>query len=338
MRVFVANFGRGNYEWPVCRERGTVATMNDAAMQPLWEAGDREGYVAHALAHATTAAGLKPTRPVASRWFNLMTIVSETTGDLWLHRDGDHLWWTVSRPDPPSFERRVEPIAGGAEVVICHKSCEQWRDKSRDGKPLLWQSLHLKARDFLSTEATLQQLSEDYAAYARALVEGGDLEPWHAQDLWRKRNERAAKGYSELRIGDARERAAYREADAVMAAVERMAETAIATARRADGGEVTRRIKEKDMRFPTKVALQDHIVALIRDQDGVCALTDLPFDLDEPHGDAERFVSLDRIDSAGHYEAGNLQVVCRFANRWKGAGDNAEFRRMIGLIRGSGGT
>ena len=31
MRVFIYNFGRENYEWPICRHRGTVATMNDVA-------------------------------------------------------------------------------------------------------------------------------------------------------------------------------------------------------------------------------------------------------------------------------------------------------------------
>ena len=29
MRVFIANFGEGNYEWPVCKERSTIATMNE---------------------------------------------------------------------------------------------------------------------------------------------------------------------------------------------------------------------------------------------------------------------------------------------------------------------
>lgn len=44
--------------------------------------------------------------------------------------------------------------------------------------------------------------------------------------------------------------------------------------------------------------------------------------------------SLDRIDSDGHYEAGNLQVVCRFINFWKGASDDEEFRRLLELVRG----
>jgi len=56
-------------------------------------------------------------------------------------------------------------------------------------------------------------------------------------------------------------------------------------------------------------------------------------EMDEVHGDSELFCSLDRIDSDGHYEAGNLQVVCRFANRWKGSSDDDNFRRIIALIK-----
>jgi hypothetical protein len=46
-------------------------------------------------------------------------------------------------------------------------------------------------------------------------------------------------------------------------------------------------------------------------------------------GDDEMKASLDRIDSNAHYEAGNLQVVCRFINRWKGADSNSQFKRLI---------
>ena len=103
MKVYIANFGRQNYEWPICRERGTVATMNAVDAQKFWEANDRDGYISTRMANDTTAAGKKPTKATASRWFNLMTIVAETAGDLWVHRDKDELWWTTSRSDAPSF-------------------------------------------------------------------------------------------------------------------------------------------------------------------------------------------------------------------------------------------
>lgn len=328
MKVFIANFGQENHEWPVCRAHGTVATMNDIEAQPLWEARDREGYIANRM-RGKTAAGLTPTRAVAARWYNLMTIISETSGDLWIHRDGEKVWWTSSRSDPPSFERRTEPVGRKREVVVCHKPCEPWSDKTLTGNLLFWNSLHPKARDFLSTEATLQQLSNDYATYATVLVNGGDLTPWHSRPLWRAKNEKASSKASEVRGYSLKQIAAYREAQ------ERMAEMAEKTANRSNGQAVMRTVKNKEMRFRDRFALEQHILALIDMQEGLCAVTGLPLEFNERDGDPEFFCSLDRIDSNGHYELGNLQVVCRFANRWKGADDDALFRRLLEAIRNS---
>ena len=61
-------------------------------------------------------------------------------------------------------------------------------------------------------------------------------------------------------------------------------------------------------------------------------LTALPLEMDEIDGDKELVCSLDRIDSNGHYEKDNLQVVCKFANRWKGDSDNDEFIRLINML------
>lgn len=338
VRVFIANFGRENYEWPTCLARSTIATMNGLSAQTLWEARDREGYIVERMEKDKTAAGLTPVRSVAARWFNLMTIVAESSGDLWIHRDGERLWWTVSRIDPPTFERKVELIARGQEVVVCHKPCEPWSYRSKGSVELNWRSLHPKARDFLSTEATLQQLGADNAAYTLALIEGGDLEPWHARQLWRDKNERASSKHGEVRLADAIRKVAYREAAEKIAeaaqpvGVGRMVKTAFKTATQSNGQEVLRVIKNKEIRLSAR-ALEDHIVELLERQEGICALTDQRLDYDEPHGDSAFFVSLDRIDSDGHYEAGNLQVVCRFANMWKGAGNDAEFRRLIAALK-----
>jgi hypothetical protein len=328
MRVFIANFGQENYEWPVCRERGTVATMNDIEAQPLWEAGDRESYIVSRM-RGKTAAGLTPTRAVAARWYNLMTIISETSGDMWIHRDGERLWWTISRNDPPLFERRTEPVGRRRDVVVCHKPCEPWSDKTRTGNLLYWNSLHPKARDFLSTEATLQQLSEDYAAYALALINGEDVSPWHSRPLWHAKNDKASSKASVVRSYSSKQVAAYREAQ------QRMAETAQKTADQANGQTVTRTVKSKEIRFPSMHALEQHILALIDMQESLCALTGLPLEFDERDGDPEFFCSLDRVDSTGHYEEGNLQIACRFANRWKRADDDELFRSLIEAVRSS---
>lgn len=51
--------------------------------------------------------------------------------------------------------------------------------------------------------------------------------------------------------------------------------------------------------------------------------------------DPEMLCSLDRIDSNGHYERGNLQIVCRFVNRWSDSVD-AHFRTLVAKVRGLG--
>ena len=73
--------------------------MNDVAVQGFWEIGDRESYIQNRMKNDKTAAGIKPTRPVASRWFNLMTTIVESSGDVWVHREKDQL---VVREEFPS--------------------------------------------------------------------------------------------------------------------------------------------------------------------------------------------------------------------------------------------
>ena len=115
MKVYIANFGRQNYEWPICRERGTVATMNAIDAQKLWESNDRESYIASRMANETTASGKTPTKATASRWFNLMTTVVETVGDVWVHKDGK-LDAVKRRLSAPIFNFFYEKYVNAIEV------------------------------------------------------------------------------------------------------------------------------------------------------------------------------------------------------------------------------
>ena len=321
MRVFIANFGRENYEWPECLERSAIATMNDVAVQGFWESGNREAYIQQRM-KGKTAAGIAPTRPVASRWFNLMSIISQSSGDIWLHREKEQFWWTTSRTDAPSFEPKVEPVGDKRNVIVCYKPCEPWSNSNRKGNRLVWNGLHAKAREFLFTEGTLQQLGDDNAAYALALIEGGDLSAWHSRSDWKAKEERSRQTRSVATIFNAKERAAAR-----------MAMTAKATVAGANGQQVLRTLKNKELRFASQQHLERYVLNLMEMQDGLCALTDLKLQFDGEFDDAEMLCSLDRIDSDGHYEEGNLQVVCRFVNRWKGDADDSNFRRLVAAVR-----
>src|SRR4051812_28513859 len=62
--------------------------------------------------------------------------------------------------------------------------------------------------------------------------------------------------------------------------------------------------------------LKRHIHLRLNGQERVCAVTGLHLQFDGEFNDSDMLASLDRIDSSGHYEIGNLQVVYRFINRW----------------------
>ena len=94
-----------------------------------------------------------------------------------------------------------------------------------------------------------------------------------------------------------------------------------------------RRIKLKELGM-TEPELEALIGELLTRQEERCALTGLRLQYQGAHNDKNLLPSLDRIDSSGHYDRGNLQVVCRFINFWKQASDNEEFKRLLMLVRG----
>jgi hypothetical protein len=105
------------------------------------------------------------------------------------------------------------------------------------------------------------------------------------------------------------------------------------TVRNANGQTVERTVKNKELRMSGQ-ELEKFLGSLLDLQGDRCALTEIPFNFDDKNGDKSLLPSVDRIDSNGHYEAGNLQVVCQFVNFWKGSSDNEEFKRLLMLVRG----
>lgn len=94
--------------------------------------------------------------------------------------------------------------------------------------------------------------------------------------------------------------------------------------------------KHKEWRFTDDEHFREHVSILLKQAGGHCVLTGVKLDLSV--GDAELAPSLDRINSDGHYEPGNLQVVARFANRWKSDTTDAQFKRLLSLVRTSSPT
>lgn len=323
--VYVANFGRENFEWPNCRAGNYVATMQDERVHEHWLSNNREAYIELAIANLKTAKGLPPTRPVASRWFNLGSIIAQSEGDLWLHKQDDVLWWTVTTTDPVRLEREPDPSArpGDPQMGIFYrKPAQPWSNQTLRGNRLEWRALHPKTHDFFTTEATLQRLGDEYAGYAVALINGDDVSAWTEQKEW-KDKVAARNGNSGGKVFSRRERT-----------IASMARRAIQTARAANGQQQLRRAKNKEVRFTSQREFEAYIDALWESQEGLCALSGLELQC-EPADDPEFCASLDRIDSAGHYEAGNLQVVCRFINRWKSDDSASNFQRLLSVVQGA---
>lgn len=90
--------------------------------------------------------------------------------------------------------------------------------------------------------------------------------------------------------------------------------------------------KTKAFLFEDDAEFLRYISELLAQQQNRCAITNLPLQFVGSCEDEERLASLDRIDSDGHYARHNLQVVCRFINRWKNDDADQNFRRLIGLL------
>lgn len=123
--------------------------------------------------------------------------------------------------------------------------------------------------------------------------------------------------------------------DARRRSIYMMVANALAAARAGNGQIVERTMKNKEVRM-SQQELEAYIDALIEKNDGRCALTGLTLQFQGEHDDDQLLASLDRINSDGHYEVGNLQVVCRFANRWKSDSHTDEFVRLLTLVRHAG--
>jgi hypothetical protein len=107
------------------------------------------------------------------------------------------------------------------------------------------------------------------------------------------------------------------------------------TVKYANGQLVERTLKNKDTDL-NPLQLDELLGSLMEIQKNRCALTGIQFDFPDPNADKALLPSPDRIDSDGHYVSGNLQVVCRFINMWKGTTENEEFKRLLMLVRNVG--
>jgi hypothetical protein len=114
--------------------------------------------------------------------------------------------------------------------------------------------------------------------------------------------------------------------------IAQMADTVEQTVASSNGQIVNRISKDKRL-LMSRQDLEVLIARRLVSQEKRCVLTGILFQFPGSQCDKQLLPSVDRIDSDGHYEASNIQLVCRFVNHWKSDGDDKEFRRLLALAR-----
>lgn len=148
--------------------------------------------------------------------------------------------------------------------------------------------------------------------------------------------EKRASVFADREVGTNRKRTAARNtalpSPGPDASIVAMIQSVRTTTKYANGQMEERRVKNKDLKMSIQ-DLEKTIRRLIEDQKGTCKLSGLPLQFHGTGHDRQMLPSLDRIDSNGHYEPGNLQVVCRFINDWKSNTEDDEFRRLLAMVQ-----
>ena len=259
MEIYVANLGEQNAHWPVCRSETVLTLETGVRLLDYWKKKDRDGWISWATENERMVNGQIATAAVASRWFNLITIFHDTVDDIWVHRDGEHLFWTTSLPGK-IVEVEITDSAGRPRpYLLLKRPTQQWANKSRDGRPLLWRAIHPKAHHFLQTEATYQKIANDrnYKDYALALLDGPVIEEIHARPEWLE----ALGKRTSVRTFSNLETTIYN-------AVYQIQHTVL----RADGRLVTSATKIKNL-LVSEEEMRRFLHKLYQDQSGLCALT-----------------------------------------------------------------
>jgi hypothetical protein len=212
--------------------------------------------------------------------------------------------------------------SSGESRWICYKPCIPWSCRDKNGKPLRYVDLHPTIKHAVVSR-TSHNKADKHATYLRALIHGKDLSEWHSLKSWKQKENNTNRKSG--KISDSLEKTACRIAD-----------TVFNTVKNSFGQTVERILKNKECQFETKESLIKFILELYNLQDGRCAITAIPMELDDSFTNKEFKVSLDRIDSNGHYEQHNLQLLCAFVNRWKSNDDNDNFKKLIDRLQKRG--
>jgi hypothetical protein len=300
--------------WQRSIEKQAVVITHDVPFFDAWISGDYDAYLNHERKIAKPEATETGIKVNARTWFNLSNELAASEGDIWVsHRDG-HVWWAVTTSAPVKYEPHEHPERRVAVVAIC-KPVAKWSNKTTNGKPLLWNNVHPKGQDMLFARRTITPIKNERAEYIRALVAGEDLSPWHDQKEWK------------TKLGN---RTLLNDIDPDEVALLKMMVSIQKTVQNSNGQIVQKTIKDKLLKNCTPEEMRAHLRDLMKAQSGYCKITGIKLhQYGQEDQDDDFLPSPDRIDSSGHYEIGNMQIVCRFINFWKLAQENGRFHELL---------
>ncbi len=312
--MFIAMTGDANELWGDCLQRNVVALGYDKPYFDAWQSGDRDEFLrlqTLAAARGTIESDIKAR---ATLWFNRATRITESEDDIWFHRAENDLYWATTSSAAPIFEEY------DGKVMLA-KPVSSWSRRNRRTVALTWNSIHPKAKDYLTTQqAVLRVVDPSMKEYLEALVNGDDLGAWHDRPEWKKR------------LGSERGRTLGGNVELSELVLTRMLMTIRETVKNADGRQVLRTLKDKKL-LCSEAEMKAHLAHLMTEQRGLCAITKLPMHVDGQEAlDYDMLASADRIDSNGHYEPKNVQLVCRFVNFWKCAQENGKFIELLDRV------
>lgn len=318
--TYVIKTGELNYFWPHCHKGSFVALMFDKPYFEAWASGDKDVYfdVVRQLAKKNTPEPI--IRREATIWFNNGMKLRDSVGDVFINRVDNNLYWATTK-DEPSFT--IEHEYQGVSVVALCKPVDNWSRFNAKGTPLQWQTTHNRAKDFLSPYPALFRIDHsEMQDYLDALLHGDDLSPWHQQPSWK------------IKQGEDKGKSLGKSVPVIDYVVTDLWHSMVQTTSQANGQLVisVKHMKNKTI-VGTEAEMRKHLAELWEKQEGRCALSGIPMHAPgQDNIEPDLRVSPDRIDSNGHYEIGNIQLVCRFINYWKCAAENGKFLDLLDLV------
>ncbi|MDE1150478.1 MAG: hypothetical protein PW843_28350 [Azospirillaceae bacterium] len=291
----------------------------------LWRQGDVPGTKAWFRSQISDRTGAPVDSGIATRYTNDIGRFCESgADDLWLTLGPGYLYWGHAVPGYEIIDTYMEensnPPDARESYLLARKIDGGWKNSDRAGRLLERHTLHPKAINWLTQQATMGTIKED--RYFIQLIMGQPLTEWHTrQDMMDAAMAAGWQPGPDVPVAP----------DEWLREVARMTDSVMNTAKHSNGQIVERVIKNKEIRF-TKAELELEIIRLLEEKDYRCAITRRKL----IKGDKWLQPSVDRICSDGHYEPGNIQITSWAANRTKGDLPDADVAALLQALQMGG--